>query len=70
MTKEEAFKDWGTLNGHTKDVEEDYLKARHVHEIDVELNPGAHTLTVSMPYSCYQKYKCACGFSYSVDSGD
>ena len=68
MTKNEAFVNWGTLNGHSKEKGNQFLEAQKVHTEDKKDNPEAHEMSGSEPVRCWHSASCSCGFSYDYDS--
>ena len=73
MTKEEAFKNWGTLNGFSDEKLVQYRIAENIHAQDVEENPEAHRYAPTNYQQSSRGYSdssCKCGFRIYVDSSD
>ena len=70
MDKTEAFKNWGVLNGHSRETSNLFIEACKLHDEDCEANPEAHKEDGSTPYRCYHAFWCSCGFRYAYDSSD
>jgi hypothetical protein len=71
MTKKEAFKYWGTLNGFSDEEYKEFTKAQVLHAQDRVDNPEAHQ-SAPKDYQAssrgYNTHQCKCGFGYYVDS--
>ena len=71
MTKTEAFKYWGTMNGWNKETSEQFEIARAMHKKDKEENPNSHKYAPTdyqQSSRGYNTSRCKCGFGYYVDS--
>ena len=66
-----SFKDWGWLNGHSKDTSDLFDIQRTEHSEDVKNNKDKHTVLINDSTARgYHHFKCSCGFEYQYDSGD
>ncbi len=72
MTKEEAFIQWGTRNGHSKLTSDQFDMAQKIHDKDKEENPQDHEWGPKngREHRGWATPHCKCGFAYSVDSSD
>ena len=72
MTKEEAFKHWGTMNGWGQKTSREFKEADELHKKDMEENPDDHEYAPPNPerYRGWRKTRCKCGFGHNVDSSD
>ena len=71
MTKKEAFKYWGTVNGFSDEKYEQFAKAQEIHLLDRAENPEAHQYApknYQQSSRGYNENRCKCGFGYYVDS--
>jgi len=71
MTKKEAFKYWGTLNGFSDEKYKAFREAQNVHAKDRDENPDKHQYAprdMQQEVRGYSTNHCKCGFGYYVDS--
>jgi hypothetical protein len=71
VTKKEAFKYWGTLNGFSDEKYQEFRKAQLLHMEDRDKNPDAHQYAPTdyqQTSRGYTENRCKCGFGYYVDS--
>ena len=71
MTKKEAFKYWGTMNGWDEETSKQFRIAEALHQDDVQANPEEHQYAPTNYQQSsrgYNESRCKCGFGYYVDS--